>query len=258
MPFLDDDTAAAAWASFLIYVRQPNFYATFIMPLVLLVIFVVLRNGAGYSAEDAQFLKSLAPSFAIVLPFIVAGLFLFNVFGVDRDGFRMLVLLPTERRKYFLARNLAMLPFVVGLGLVCVAVAAVVVRPGVRVLAISVMQVGQLYLLFCTVGNFVSILLPAQWAGPGMRARNKSAQFLTVLASFSTLWLLLIPTAVCLFVDASFNYSVGYQGVPPGPIISAAFLIGAFLIYRWSLPAAGRLLLHREQYVLDKLTRDRE
>ncbi len=257
VPFLDDDTAAATWASFLTYVRQPNLYATFIMSFVMILIFVILP-GRGHGGEMAFFQKGLVPFFAIILPFMSAGMFLFNVFGVDRDGFRTLVLLPTDRRKYLLAKNLALLPFVLGCAVVFVVAAAFLARTGFRVLAISLMQVCQLYLLFCTVGNFMSMYFPAQWAGVGMRAKNKSANLFPALIFFASFSVLLIPTAVCLFLDASLNAFVGWPLLSPGIILSAGFLFVSALIYRAGLVAAGRLLMQREQRILEALTRDRE
>jgi hypothetical protein len=47
-----------------------------------------------------------------------------NQFGLDRTGFRMLVLSPMPRWQILLGKNLALLPFLAGLASICLVVAA--------------------------------------------------------------------------------------------------------------------------------------
>ena len=86
--------------------------------------------------------------------------FVANQFGLDRDGFRVLVLSPVSRRHLLLGKNLAIVPVVALLGLVLIVVLTVwLAIPPLAALA-SVFQLAAMTLLLVTFGNLLSILIP--------------------------------------------------------------------------------------------------
>ena len=55
--------------------------------------------------------------------------FFANQFGFDRDGFRVLILSPVQRRLILLGKNLACLPVAVTTGVVLLLIAAALLSP---------------------------------------------------------------------------------------------------------------------------------
>jgi hypothetical protein len=81
-----------------------------------------------------------------------------NMFGLDRGGFRALVLSPMPRHRILLARNLAMLP-VAAVGVVIVMVAGrVLLNANLLVLATGLAQAVCGYAMFAMLGNYLAIL----------------------------------------------------------------------------------------------------
>jgi len=257
LPLLDEDTSAMTTASFLNYVRLPNIYMLLIMPLFFGILFIVLYGPRNMG--NALTGRSLLPVMAILWPFLNFGIIFFNVFGVDREGFRALILLPTERRKYFLAKNIALFPFVAGLGFSFVLLSGIFVRPHPSALLISIVQIFQMYIGFCAAGNFLSMYFPYRIAWEGFRNVNKrSINFVGGLVSLLLTLVLMIPTALCLLIDAASSLLLVDRGISLGLIASVGFLIATIIAYVSSLNTAGRLLQAREPWILDKLVRDRE
>jgi len=257
LPLLDDDTAAMATASFLNYIRLPNIYMLLIMPLFFGIVFIVLYTPRNMALAHTS--RSFVPALATVWPFLNFGMIFFNVFGVDREGFRALILLPTERRKYFLGKNIALFPFVTGLGFAFVLLSAIFVRPGPAAILISTLQILQMYVGFCVVGNFLSMYFPYRIAWEGFRNRNnRSINFVGALVSLLLIIALMLPTILCLLIDAAASLLLGGNGIPIGVIASVGFLIATVIAYAASLNTAGRMLQAREPWILDKLVRDRE
>ena len=257
LPFLDDDTAAMTMASLLTYLRQPNIYLMLVMPLVFGAVFLLYARRGG--AENAVLQGSVAPMLVVIWPLFSFGLFLFNIFGIDGTGFRALILLPTDRRKYLLAKNLALFPIVFSVSLLFIILGTLFTRPGIEVFAMSVAQVVYLYIAFAAVGNLMSIHFPSRMAWQGLREiGHKSTTLLVALLSMLLIALLMIPTALCMMLAPLVRLAWGLDGLPLGLIATLALLaLTAYLYYR-SLAAAGNLLARREQWILDRLVRDRE
>ena len=258
LPFFDNDTSAMALSSLLSYLRQPNIYMMLFMPIVFALLFLVIAK-PGSTASASLFQSSLVPFLVTVWPAFNFGMLLFNVFGVDPEGFRALVLLPTERRKYLLGKNAALFPLVAGLSFVLLILSVLVTKPPPAAVFMASLHVIQLFLLFSMVGNVASAYFPYRMAWSGLRmTTNRSMTLFGALTSMVLVLVLMLPTAGCMFVDPLMRDAYGYEGIPVGPLLSAASLLLSVIAYRWSLGPAGALLRKREQIILDKLTRDRE
>jgi hypothetical protein len=258
LPFVDDDTSAVALAGFLTYVRQPNIYIMAVMPL-LLGVGLLLMYGPNAPQRTPGFQQGLIPAVAALWPMFSFAFIMFNVFGMDRAGFRTLILLPTERRKYLLGKNLALLPIITGLSIVFVLVSAVILRPGPESVVFSLLQIPQLYLTFCILGNFISLYLPFRLAWEGLRRQEPNVMsFLTVVISFFAVAAAALPSAACRLLDAYLKGVSNASGVPFGLILSVIVLIATGAAYWRSLGPAGRLLSKREQWILDRVVRSGE
>lgn len=258
IPFVDDDTASVAMVSFLSYSRLPNIRMMLIMPVVLGAAFLTFLWGRGSGMDAARVWVPLA---AIVWPFMSFSMILFNLFGTDGDGFRALILLPTPRYKYLLGKNLALFPFVGTIAVVFIALSGAVIRPPISIQIIALLHVVELYLLFCVVGNCLSVYFPFTMKWEGLRgvpmSRRPAMMMLGFLSLFAVMGLML-PTVGCVLLDTYLLPWLGYEGALLGPLISAVFPAIAIAVYALTLKPMGNLLFQREQRMLELLARDRE
>ncbi|MBI2433305.1 MAG: hypothetical protein HYV26_10575, partial [Candidatus Hydrogenedentes bacterium] len=252
LPGFADDTASLCYAAFLSYLRHPNIRMLLIMPvcLGLFFLFVYGSEWGEKAGRGGQWL----PYFVLLWPFLNFGYILLNVFGIDRESFRAMVLLPAPRHKYLLAKNVALFPFVGGLSLFFIVLGTALTAPGWRTTSVALLQVFQLYLLFCMVGNFTSILFPYRIHGNAMRGQtNQPIMILVGLVSMVVVALIMLPSTLCLLIDEVMKSSFPY-----GLVVSLGLLTFTVFAYVFSLRHAGDLLLEREQRVLETLVRDRE
>ncbi|MBI4557870.1 MAG: hypothetical protein HY706_09835 [Candidatus Hydrogenedentes bacterium] len=257
LPWLADDTTAFAWAAFLTYLRHPQIRVLVASNVIFGLIFGLAYLPSSFS--ESTFLSNMPPAFILVWPMLGGAGLLFNLFGVDGAGFRALVLLPASRRKYLLAKNIALFPFVGGMCVLFLLLTVILLRSPARSLALACLQVFQLYFLFCAAGNFMSIVLPFRMSPEAMRNAGKNPMFWLVgMASFVLFSLLMVPTAVCVLLDFVLGDAWGIPSVSWGLIASLVTLTLTAIAYKLSLGPAGTLLQNREQKILDTLTRDRE
>lgn len=257
LPFVADDTGGLAWSFFTAYRRHPNIRLQMIMPLAFgLFLLFMYRSGAygGRMAND----RSWLPVAALIWPYLNFGVFLFNAFGADGPAFRGLVLLPTPRRRFLVAKHLALFPFVGGLATLFVILGAVLIGTTPYISALSLVHIVCLYLLFCAVGAWMSVLAPYRIGRDAMRGKgDRSTIMILGLASMLLVGLLSLPTALCLGLDPLAAVLWNWHGFPLS--LPATFLLlgVAVLVYRISLTHAGDLLMERETRVLAAVLRDR-
>jgi ABC-2 type transport system permease protein len=182
-----------------------------------------------------------------------------NQFGLDRTGFRMLVLSPAPRWQILLGKNLALLPFLTGLAAVCLAVAAVALHLTPAVLLAAALQFFAAFLLLSMVGNLLSVLMPFRFA-PGSLKPTK-VPTTTVLVRM--LAYMLFPTLAAPILLPALLASLlsSLAHVPAGAtnlLFSVAELALLVLLYRLSLPALGGLLQRREKQILQAVTQEVE
>ena len=258
LPWLSDDASALTIAMFLGYARHPHIRLQLIMPICMGLVFGVYFSHR-FDEEPDLMAMSWLPAVVIMWPFLNFAHFMFNVFGTDRNGFRGLILLPAWRDRYLMCKNLALFPFVGGLAFVFLIIGALLFRPTLILFLVSMLQVFQLYLLCCTLGNFISLWFPYAVSRDMMRRqRNQGLMFLVGLITMAILALVTLPTAACLMLDSFAATWWDYEG-PSLALLASLGLLGiTALVYTTSLRYAGDLLLAREQRILEVLVRDRE
>lgn len=257
-PLLPDDVSAMTFAEFLGYARHPQIRMLMIMPLCMGLLFLFMYrtsgDGGGWVLRGPW-----TPLLVLLWPFFNFSLMLFNVFGVDKQAFRGMVLLPVARHKFIFAKNLALFPFVAGMSGLMVVMGALLTQVQPRYVAISITQIIQLYLMYCIVGNFLSVFFPYRITRDSMRARgNHPMLFLLGLASTALAAVMMLPTTLCMVIDDVLTQWWGFHGVPVGWFLSLGLLAGTAALYWRMLIHSGDLLLAREQKMLDTLVRDRE
>jgi hypothetical protein len=257
---MDDDTAACAWTNFAALVRHPQARMGLIMP----VIFGIIFFGAimvHMTRMESPVLRTVATVLLPAMSIMGSIVWLSNAFGADGDGFRSWMLLPTARHKYVLGKNLAVYPLVIAQSLLLLILAGVLLRPGPVLLAVALVQVTQLFLTSCILGNLFSMYFPYRIPTEVIR-RTSTKLVVAALANlvfFCFLPVFAIPTLFCAFVDPLVTGFSNYSGRPViGLLCSFVFLALTLVAYRLSLEPTGALLARREEKILETLIRDRE
>jgi hypothetical protein len=258
LPGLPDDTSGLALATFRSLVRAPEMKMAAVMPIV----FLVLGLSISFAAPKGRLpghLTDFAATGAIVLAGFSLGPTMSNMFGLDRNGFRSLVLLPTRRHHILLAKNLAFLPFAAMTGLLLLAVAAWVARLSFSAVATGLVQLPTCFVLFCVFCNLCAILAPYRFAPGTLQAKKpKPIVFLAVVCVMLMVPmvspLILIPPGLELLFA-----SLGWVPWLPVNFLSAlVILAGVVALYAALLPFQGQLLQKREQKILSEVTEEVE
>ncbi len=258
LPLLDEDTAAMTWAAYINYARHPNIRMLLIMPPIMAAI-ILFTLKTGIAKEQMGGNTTWLPAALLVWPYFNFSMVFFNIFGTDHAGFRGLLLLPAPRHKYILAKNIALFPFVAGMGVFFVLGGGWLLETPPRILYISLVQVFEFFLIYCLIGNFISLYFPYRLGRDTMRAQgNRPILLLMGLCSAAFVGLLMLPAMFCLALDDFVAVTWGYRGLPIGLITSLILLALTALAYAMALVHAGDLLLSREQRILAALVKDRE
>jgi hypothetical protein len=170
-----------------------------------------------------------------------------NQFGFDRNGFRVFVLAGASRRDIMLGKNLAMLPFIVGLGAIAVTALQLAFPMPVDHWLAAIVQTISMSLVFCMLTNFLSILAPAAMAFGTLRpVRPKGMAMLIHLVFF----FFLMPLALGLtLIPLAIEYVV--PALPLYLLLTLIEFVVVACVYRNVLEAQGRILHSREQQILE-------
>jgi len=258
LPGLPDDTAGLALATFRSLLRAPELKMAAVMPIVLAVLGISMSFAAPKGRWPGRW-TDFAATAAIVLSGFSLGPTMSNMFGLDRNGFRSLILLPTRRNHILLAKNLAFLPFAAVTGLLLLLLAAWLARLSVSAFATGLVQLPTCFVLFCIFCNLCAILAPYRFAPGTLQAKKpKPIVFLAVLCVMlmvpMVLPLILIPPGLELLFA-----SLGWAPRLPVNLLSAVVILaGVVGLYAALLPFQGQLLQKREQKILNEVTEEVE
>jgi hypothetical protein len=182
-----------------------------------------------------------------------------NAFGLDRNGFRALVLLPMRRDKVMFAKNLAFFPFVAVITVTVMALVKWALHVPWLVFVVGLLQMLTAYLLFTPICNFFSILIPYRLSEGTLRAQKPKAMVLA--AAFGSLLLtpiIVLPIVIPPALQVMFSTMGWVPWLPINLVAALIILAAASWLYRSLLPAQGRLLQRREQRVLKEVTAEVE
>lgn len=260
LPWLAEDTAALALAQCRSMTRAPEVRMMLAFGLFLAIflpLMIFWRGGTG-----GKFPEVGKPFIATgVMVMVLLGLLqlVCNQFGCDRDGFRGLVLLPTPRDRLLLGKNLALMPLAAVLGFIPLVAVAVVTKLSALVILATVLQFAAAFLMYCTIGNLASILIPFRVAAGSLKPTKQSWQ--TMLGTM--LIVLSFPIVVApVFLPAGLGLLVErLGGLPAAPVnLLAAMLLAATFgaIYRLTLRPLGRLMQRRETRILQAVSETTE
>ncbi|MBN1508983.1 MAG: hypothetical protein JW955_19205 [Sedimentisphaerales bacterium] len=258
LPGVPDEAAAMALAFFRSMTRATEVRMTVASNLLWLVIFggmIFVRRAASPGTDMLPFIAAGA----VALPFFGMSQLLLNQFGFDRTGFRVLVLSPVPRWQILLGKNLAVLPFMAGIGLILLLVAAVGLHVPALVVLAACLQFLIAFLLSSMYGNLISPLLPCRVAPGSLKPTKLPATTMILLicchvfASMMLVPVFLPPLAGYLFASAGW-----LPAAPMNLLFSAIELPLLAVLYALSLPHLGNLLQHREKRILEVVTKEVE
>jgi len=211
------------------------------------------RGGSPMRFPDAG--KPFVGTGAVVMVLFSLLQLVCNQFGCDRDGFRSLVLLPTPRERLLLGKNLAVLPLAAGVALVPLVAVAVLAKLSVAVTLATVLQFAAAFLMYCTIGNLASILVPYRIAAGSLKPTKQSWQtaLAMMLVHFS------FPVVISpVFIPPALGFGLERLAGLPASLVnltSALVLVVAFAaLYAFTLRPLGRLLQRRETKILHAVT----
>jgi ABC-2 type transport system permease protein len=253
LPWVSEPVAVIALGAFRSFLRAPEVKMLLLSPILMLVIFggIFLRNPADIPGPLRPML--MYGGLCMVLLFVMN--LLNNQFGFDRSGFRIFVLAPTSRAAILLGKNLAVVPFALGLGILVIGCLQVFYPARLDHLLAVPAQAISMFLLYCLLANCLSILAPIRMNPGAMKAADvKLMPLLLHLLFFFTFPLVVSPTLLPL----AFENILGFERVPVCLILSIVECVGVVYLYRWVLVWEGRFLQMRELHILETVTTKNE
>ncbi len=258
IPGLPEDVAALTLATFRSLMRAPELKMALIMPIVV----CVLLGGMHMTKLKKLPTESLVGfAFAGIVAFAAFSLAptMANMFGLDRNGFRALVLLPTPRDRVLFAKNLAFLPLMAAVAVALLALVGFLLHPSVSVWLTALVQLPTAFLLFSLMCNLAAILVPYRMAPGTLQAKKpKPIVFVAVFATMLLTPVVVAPIAIPPGLQLLCARLEWLAWLPANLISAVAILAAVAALYRLLLPLEGRLLQRREQTILREVTEEVE
>src|SRR5262249_23545519 len=131
------------------------------------------------------------PELRPLLAFAVLAMVLFgiaqmlvNPFGLDRGGFRALVLSSSPRRDILLGKNLSYLPIVLSLQTILVTLVQIVMPLRIDHFLALIPQAATMFTTFCLLANVAAIVAPTALAPGTMRPAGGSGMSQMIRLAF--------------------------------------------------------------------------
>jgi len=254
LPGVPEQAVALALASFRSMLRAPEVkmaWASAFLPTLIVGGTLVVRT-APHIPEAAK-------------PFIVAGAAVFSVFmlvqffanqfGFDRDGFRLLLLSPAQRRLILLGKNLACLPVGAGSGVVLLALISVWLRLSPLSFVAGLAQLAALLVLAGLAGNLLSIMVPYRIQPGSMKPTKMPGLAMAVMVLCHLFFpLTMVPVFVPPLAELLWRAARWPSEVPVNLLLSVMLAAAMGFIYWQALDPLGRLLQRRETKILAVVT----
>jgi ABC-2 type transport system permease protein len=254
LPGVPEPAAVVAGATMRSMLRAPEVKIAFGTSFL-----VVIVLGAMVLVKSAPKLPEVGKPFAIAgaAAFILFMLFQFisNQFGLDRDGFRVLVLSPVDRRHLLLGKNLAIIPAVALSGLLVMVILTLWLHiPPIAAFA-GLLQLATMTLLLITFGNLLSILLPFRiQAGTMKPTKPPFLKMLALVFCQFAVPLILAPAMIPPLAELLWRSADGPALVPVNLILSVVLAALAVTGYWLLLQPLANLYSRREMEILKSVT----
>jgi ABC-2 type transport system permease protein len=254
LPAVPEQAAALALATFRSLLRAPEVkmaWGSSFLSMVIIGAMVFLRSPPHLSDTAKPFIATGVVAFSIFM-FVQ---FLANQFGLDRDGFRSLILSPADRRLILLGKNLASLPVGATFGAILLTLSSVWLHLPWLVFTAALFQLAALLLLAGLAGNVLSILVPYRIQPGSMKPTKMPGLAMLVMILCQMLFPVAMAPAFAPPLAELLWRLAGWPGVVPVNLILSVLLAALAAVAYWqTLGPLGRLLQRRETKILGVVT----
>jgi ABC-2 type transport system permease protein len=212
-----------------------------------------------HAGEVPAAVKPFAATGALVFSIFMLVQFFANQFGYDRDGFRALVLSPTDRRQILLGKNLASLPVGGVSSLLLLSLVALRMHLTPLMALTALLQMIALLLLSVLGGNLLSILVPYRMQVGSMKPSKVPATTMLVIVGCQLLFpIVMLPVFLPPLAGLLWGLAGLPAAVPVNFLLSLALASLLVFAYWQALGPLGRLLQRRETQILNKVSMEVE
>jgi ABC-2 type transport system permease protein len=250
LPFVSEQAAAVALAGFRSLVRAPEAKMLLLTPVFMVIVFgsMVVRSGSQMSPTG----RALLPYGAMAMTLLSFVQLIGNQFGFDRGGYRVFVLSPASRRDVLLGKNLAVAPLALGIGWTMVLILAIFRPMRFDHLLSMFPQSITMFLIFCLMANWLSIVSPIPIAAGSLKPVNPRWTTILLQVAFTVAFpIALSPALLPLAIEALLP---GLSAIPVCLILSLAECALVVWLYRVLLTVQGDMLQSREKQILEVVT----
>ena len=172
IPGLSEHASAIATASLRSILVAPEAKIMLMSPIIMVLVFGALFLTRSFR-PPAEF-RPLVAAGALATSLLSMGILAINPFGLDRAGFRALVLSSAERRDILIGKNLSIAPLVIAVQIVFVALIQIVLPMRLDHLLALIPQAATMFLLFSLLSNLSAIFAPSEIAPGTMKPTGGS------------------------------------------------------------------------------------
>jgi hypothetical protein len=253
LPWLSEPAAAVALGSFRSLLRAPEAKMILLSPLMMVLVFGSLSLAHTMNPDDA--VKPLMAFGAMTMTMFSLIQLVGNQFGFDRSGFRLYVLSTAPRRDILLGKNVSTAPVAFLLAMTMIVFLQVIYPMRLDHFLATLPQLLSVYLLFCLLANWLSILAPMPVRSGSFKPANPKG--ITLLLQFVFLFLfpfVLAPILLPLGIE-QLLVTVGWsKSIPTCLLLSVVQSVAVVGIYLLVLTWQGYVLQRREQKILEIVT----
>jgi len=253
-PKVSEYVSVITVSSFRSLIRAPEAKMLLMSPIVMLFVFGGMTyNQSGNPPPELVRPLMVAGGYAFML-FMMVGL-LGNLFGFDRSGFRVFVLSSAPRKDILMGKNLANAPMALAFMFIT-ALALQIMRP-MRVdhyIAI-LLQMIPMYLIFCLVGNFLSMIAPMPMAMGSLKPVKPKAIVILIQMAFVFVFpIAMAPTLIPLGIEFLLSWFKVWAWFPAYLLFTIVEVALVVWLYGEVLERQGRMLERRELRILEVVT----
>ena len=252
LPFCSDAVSSVAVATLRGLMRAPETKLMLVLPMLgaFGLAFVIYKGGSN---EIPDFFWPLFSIGAIALTMFTVVSTVFNQFGMDRDGFRAFVLSPLERRDILFGKNLAFIPLGMGIALVLTILIQFAFPVDITSFFAAMLQIPCNFLIYCLVGNAVSIYFPMGIKRGTMQPANPRflPMLIMIIATFVLPSFLLAPTSLAIGIPMLLAYYFEWSVGPIYLLLTMVQMALTSALYFYILNFQGYWLWSREPKILD-------
>ncbi len=254
LPGIAEHPASVMLATSLNLVRTPEAKMALLGPVIMAVVFIGIFFFRRESISIPAGLEPYLLLAAIGLIFFAASFTCMNLFGMDRNSFKSLILMPVRRRDVLLGKNLTLFPPAVLLVLPLLLVLCFLVPNCWRSLLPTLIQTVAIFLGTCIIGNPISIWFPIPITpGTGQPAKVNFKVIAVQMLGSMLCMLMFLPAAAGIGIEILLQRAWNITYIPVYLLIGIVELLVVIPVYRWALSWQGDLLQQRETHIIDAL-----